>query len=45
MGEMTSAYTNLVGKLEEKIPFGRPRLAWKDDIKIILNEEGCEDGD
>jgi hypothetical protein len=31
----------LVGKPEGKRPFGRPRLRWKDDIKMELQEVGC----
>jgi hypothetical protein len=29
-----------VGKHELKIPFGRPRLRWEDDIKMDLKKEG-----
>jgi len=28
----------LVGKPEEKRPFGRPRRRWEEDIKIYLQE-------
>jgi hypothetical protein len=31
-----------VGKPEGKRPFGRPGLRWEDDIKIDLQEVGCE---
>jgi hypothetical protein len=31
----------LVGKPEEKKPLGRPRLRWKDNIRIDLQEVGC----
>jgi hypothetical protein len=30
----------LVGKLEVKIPLGRPRCRWKDNIKMNLQEMG-----
>jgi hypothetical protein len=30
-----------VGKPEENRPLGRPRLRWKDNIKIDLQEVGC----
>jgi hypothetical protein len=30
----------LVGKSEVKIPLGRPRHRWEDDIKINLQEVG-----
>jgi hypothetical protein len=32
----------LVGKPEEKRPFGRPRCKWEDNIRIDLVEIGCE---
>jgi hypothetical protein len=38
MGEMRSSYKMLVGKLEEKIPLGRPRQGLEDNIKIDLRE-------
>ena len=31
-----------MGKPEGKGPFGRPRRRWKDNIKMDLQEEGCE---
>jgi hypothetical protein len=31
-----------VGKSEEKIPFGRTRLRWEDNIKMYLQEVGCD---
>jgi hypothetical protein len=34
-------YKDLVGKPEEKRPFGRPRRRWEDGIKIDLREIGC----
>jgi len=30
-----------VGKPVEKSPLGRPRLRWKDNIKMNLKEVGC----
>jgi hypothetical protein len=32
----------LVGKPEGKRPLGRPRHRWKDNIKMDLQEVGCE---
>jgi hypothetical protein len=32
----------LVGKPEGKIPLGRPRSRWEDNIKMELQEVGCE---
>jgi len=31
-----------VGKPERKIPLGRPRHRWNDNIKMDLQEVGCE---
>ena len=33
MGEKRGTYGVLVGKPEEKRPFGRPRRRWEDNIK------------
>ena len=33
----------LVGKPEGKIPLGRPRRRWEDNIKMDLQEGGCGD--
>ena len=41
MGERRGVYRVLVGKLEEKRPFGRPRRRWEDNIKMDLQEVGC----
>jgi hypothetical protein len=43
MGERRSVYRNLVGKLEVKRPFGRPRCRWEDNNnnKMDLQEVGC----
>jgi hypothetical protein len=32
----------LVGKPESKRPLGRPRRRWEDNIKMELQEVGCE---
>jgi hypothetical protein len=36
VGERRCAYRDLVGKLEEKRPFGRPKHRWDDNIEIDL---------
>ena len=41
MGEGRGVYRVLVGKPEGKIPLGRPRLSWEDNIKMDLQEVGC----
>jgi hypothetical protein len=38
MGEMRNAYNFLVGKIEGKIPLGRPRHTWEDNLKVDLRE-------
>jgi hypothetical protein len=45
MGEDRGVHRVLVGKPEEKRPLGRPRLRWKDNIKIDLQEVGGGGGD
>jgi hypothetical protein len=40
---MRNAYKILFGKLEGKIPRGRSRSMWEDNIKMDLEEVGCED--
>jgi hypothetical protein len=42
MGEMRNSYKILVGKPEEKIPLGRPRHGWEDNIKMDLRGIGLE---
>jgi len=42
MGESGSVYRVLVGKPERKKPYGRPRYRWEDNIKMDLQEMGCE---
>jgi hypothetical protein len=39
-GEKRNAYRILVGKPEGKIPLGRPRRRWEDNIKMDLREIG-----
>ena len=34
-------YRVLMGKPGGKSPLGRPRLRWKDDIRMDLQEVGC----
>jgi len=41
MWERTGVYRILVGILEGKRPFGRPRRRWEDNIKMDLQEVGC----
>jgi hypothetical protein len=38
---MRNACKILVGKREGKIPLGRPRRKWEDNIKMDLAEIGC----
>jgi hypothetical protein len=40
MGEMRNTYNILVGKPDEKMPFGRPRRIWEDNIRMDLREIG-----
>jgi hypothetical protein len=42
MGEWRGVYRVLVGKPEGKRPLGRPRRRWEDNIKMDLQEVGCE---
>jgi hypothetical protein len=42
MGERIGVYRVLVGIPEEKRPLGRPSRRWDDNIKIDLQEVGCE---
>ncbi|KAJ4433358.1 hypothetical protein ANN_15617 [Periplaneta americana] len=43
MGESRNAYRVFVGRPEGKIPFGRPRRRWEDNIKIDLREVGYDE--
>jgi len=45
MEEKRGVYRVLVGKPEENRPLGRPRYRWEDNIKMDLQEVGCEDMD
>ena len=45
MGESTGLYWDLVGKLKGKRQLGKPRCRWEDNIKMNLQEVGCEDLD
>jgi len=42
MGESRGVYRVLLGKPEGKIPLGRPRRRWVVNIKMDLQEVGCE---
>jgi hypothetical protein len=42
MGERRGIYMVLVVKSEGKIPLRRPRHRWEDNIKVDLQEVGCE---
>jgi len=42
MGESRGLYRVLVGKPEGKKPLGRPRHSWENNIKMDLQEVGCE---
>jgi hypothetical protein len=41
MGERRGLYRVLVGKPEEKMPLGRTRRRWEDNIKMDLQKVGC----
>ena len=41
-GKRRGLYRVLVGKHEGKRPLGRPRRRWEDNIKMDLQEVGCE---
>ena len=41
MGEERVLHRVLVGKPEGKIPLGRPRCRWVDNIRMDLQEVGC----
>jgi len=42
VGEWTGVCRVMVGKPEGKRPLGRPRRRWEDNIKMDLQEAGCE---
>ena len=41
IGALRGEYRVLVGRPDEKIPLGRPRSRWKDNVKIDIEEVGC----
>jgi len=41
MGDRGVVCMVFVGKPEEKVPLGRPRLKWEDNIKMDLQEVEC----
>jgi hypothetical protein len=45
MGEQRGVHRVLVGKPEGKMPMGRPRCRWEDNIKMDLQEVGEGHGD
>jgi hypothetical protein len=45
IGEGRDVYRVLVEKPEEKSPPGRPRHRWEDNIKMDLQDVGCEGTD
>ena len=45
MGQGRGVYRVLVGKPERKRPLGTPRCRWEDNIKMDLQEVGCENMD
>jgi hypothetical protein len=45
MGQKRNAYRLLLGKPEGKIPLGRSRRRWVDNIKMDLREIGCDEVD
>jgi hypothetical protein len=42
MAEGRGVYRGLVGKPEGKRPLGRPRHRWEDNLKMDLQEVGCD---
>jgi len=42
MGEERGVYSVLVGKPEGRSPLGRPRRRWVDNVRMDLQEVGCE---
>jgi hypothetical protein len=45
MGKKRNVYRLLMGKSEGKIPLGRPRRRWVDNIRMDLGEVGWGDVD
>jgi hypothetical protein len=44
-GDSKGVYRDLVGRPEGRRPFGRSRLRWEDNIKMVLQEVECWDMD
>ena len=44
MEESTNAFKILIGKPAGKVPLGRPRRRWEDDIRMELEEIGINAG-
>ena len=42
MGEKSGVYRVVVGKPDGKKPLGRSRHRWEENIKLNLQEVGCE---
>ena len=42
-GEQGTAYDILIAKLEGKESFGRPRIGWKNNIRIDIKETSWKD--
>jgi len=42
MGERRGVYRVLMGKPEGKRPLGRPTRRWEDNIKMDVQQVGCE---
>jgi len=42
IGDSRGVKRVLVGKLEGKRPLGRPRREWEENVKMDLQEVGCE---
>ena len=45
MGERRDAYKGFGGETSGKEPLGRPKNRWEDNIKMDLQEVGCEGTD
>jgi hypothetical protein len=45
MGKKRNAYRLLVGKPNGRIPLGKPRRRWKDNIRMDLEEVGWDEVD
>jgi len=42
MGESRDGYRVLLGKPEGKRPLGRPKPRWENNIRMAVQEVGCE---